>query len=81
MIEKFHGWAATCPGGALEEIEYEVGPLTPQQVQVRVENCGICHSDVSMLNNDWGMTNYPLVPGHEVVGVVEAVGRDVRNLN
>lgn len=80
MIETFHGWAATAAGEPLKEIEYAVGPLRPDQVQVRVEHCGVCHSDVSMLDNAWGMTQYPLVPGHEVIGVVEAAGRDVRNV-
>lgn len=80
MIEIFNGWAATAAGKALEEIEYDVGELRPQQVQVRVENCGICHSDVSMLNNDWGSSRYPLVAGHEAIGIVEAVGGEVRNV-
>ncbi len=80
MTQKFHGWAATAAGKPLEEIEYSVGPLRPNQVQVRVENCGICHSDLSMLDNDWGMSQYPLVPGHEVIGIVEAAGNEVRNV-
>lgn len=80
MIDIFNGWAATAAGKALEEIEYDVGELRPQQVQVRVENCGICHSDVSMLNNDWGSSRYPLVAGHEAIGIVEAVGGEVRNV-
>jgi uncharacterized zinc-type alcohol dehydrogenase-like protein len=51
--------------------------LRPGQVEIAVEACGICHSDLSMLNNEWGMTAYPFVPGHEIVGTVGAVGAGV----
>jgi uncharacterized zinc-type alcohol dehydrogenase-like protein len=55
-------------------------PLPEQAVEVQVEYCGICHSDLSMVNNEWGISQYPLVPGHEVVGVVAAVGAQVTTL-
>ncbi|MDZ7608098.1 MAG: NAD(P)-dependent alcohol dehydrogenase [Cyclobacteriaceae bacterium] len=74
------GYAATEPGGQLKKFEYDLGPLGDHQVDVKVENCGICHSDVSMLDNHWGMTTYPFVPGHEVVGTIAAVGSHVKNL-
>jgi uncharacterized zinc-type alcohol dehydrogenase-like protein len=51
----------------------------PSDVAIKVLYCGICHTDLHILKNDWGHTNYPLVPGHEVVGVVEAVGSNVKN--
>ena len=60
--------------GKLEPFEYDPGALKDEEVEINVEYCGICHSDISMLNNDWGMTQYPLVPGHEVVGTVAAIG-------
>jgi len=44
------------------------------ELVLEVLHCGLCHSDLSMLDNHWGMTQYPLVPGHEVVGRVIAVG-------
>lgn len=80
MTEKFQGWAATKPGLALAEIEFDPGDLNPEQVQIRVESCGICHSDLSMINNDWGNSKYPLVPGHEVIGVIEKAGGQVKGL-
>ena len=49
-------------------------------MQVRVESCGICHSDISMIDNAWGNARFPLVPGHEVIGVIEAAGEQVRGL-
>ena len=54
--------------------------MLSQQVQVKVESCGICHSDLSMLENDWGNSVYPLVPGHEVIGIVEKLGNQAKGL-
>jgi uncharacterized zinc-type alcohol dehydrogenase-like protein len=69
--------AATKAGGPLEPFSYEPGPLGPDQVEIAVSHCGICHSDLSMLNNDWQMTTYPFVPGHEAAGTISAVGPNV----
>lgn len=73
-------YAADQPKGELKPFEYDPGPLGDEQVEVRVTHCGICHSDLSMLDNDWGMTTYPFVPGHEVSGTVAAVGGRVTTL-
>ncbi|MDJ0694019.1 NAD(P)-dependent alcohol dehydrogenase [Mastigocoleus sp. MO_188.B34] len=75
-----HAYAAKTAGGKLEPFEYDPGALKDEEVEINVEYCGICHSDVSMLNNDWGMTQYPLVPGHEVVGTVAAIGDRVKTV-
>ena len=80
MISKFNGWAAAAAGAKLERIEYDAGELRPEQVQVKVESCGICHSDLSMIDNAWGNSRFPLVPGHEVIGVIEATGGRVKGL-
>jgi uncharacterized zinc-type alcohol dehydrogenase-like protein len=74
------GYAALEAGGKLEEFEYELGDLAPSQVDVRVDACGICHSDLSMLQNDWEMSAYPLIAGHEITGTVEEVGGAVAHL-
>ncbi len=73
-------YAATEARGPLTPFEYEPGPLGANQVEVAVESCGLCHSDLSMLDNDWGFSRYPMVPGHEVVGTVAACGREVTHL-
>ncbi len=73
-------FAATQAKGELKPFEYDPGPLGADQIEVAVSHCGICHSDLSMLDNDWGMTSYPLVPGHEVVGTVTALGSNVSHL-
>ncbi len=69
-----HAYAVKAPGGPLEPFDYEPGPLDDEDVEIQVEYCGVCHSDLSMVNNEWGMSQYPLIPGHEVVGTVAAVG-------
>jgi alcohol/geraniol dehydrogenase (NADP+) len=74
FMRKIQALAATEAGGALAAFSYEPGPLGDEQVELEVLYCGICHSDVAMLNNEWGMTQYPFVPGHEVVGRVVAMG-------
>jgi uncharacterized zinc-type alcohol dehydrogenase-like protein len=73
-------YAANEPGGKLEPFEYDPGELGADQVEIAVDYCGICHSDISMLNNDWGMTAYPFVPGHEVAGRIAQVGENVTTL-
>ena len=70
-------YAATEAGSELTPFEYDPGELGDHEVEINVESCGICHSDISMLDNDWGFTQYPFVPGHEVVGTINAVGSHV----
>ncbi len=72
--------AATAPKTPLTPFEYEPGPLGDEHVEIAVSHCGICHSDLSMLDNEWGMSAYPLVAGHEVVGKITAVGPHAKNL-
>lgn len=77
---KTRAMIASAQSGPLSKGEIELGELGPEQIEIAVESCGVCHSDLSMLNNEWGITNYPLVPGHEVVGTVAAVGPQVKGL-
>lgn len=73
-------YAAKEPRGKLEPFEYDPGILGEEEVEIKVEYCGICHSDLSMLDNEWGRTIYPFVPGHEVVGTIAAKGDQVTEL-
>ncbi len=73
-MSKIRAWAAQSAGGPLASFEYDPGPLGPEDVEVEVEHCGVCHSDLSMLDNEWGITAYPFVPGHEAIGRVAALG-------
>ena len=72
-----HAYAVKEPGGAFEPYEYAVDGLDASEVEIDVMHCGICHSDQSIRNNDWGVTTYPLVAGHEVVGRIASAGSDV----
>ncbi|MEM7103474.1 MAG: NAD(P)-dependent alcohol dehydrogenase [Bacteroidota bacterium] len=67
-------------GGTLQPFQYQLPELSSTDVDIKISYCGICHSDYSMLKNDWGITKYPFVPGHEIVGEVFAVGDEVKNL-
>ena len=75
-----HAYATTETAGQLSPFEYEVGSLGHDEVEIDVVSCGICHSDLSMIDNEWDMSEYPLVPGHEVTGTIAAVGDGVEHL-
>jgi uncharacterized zinc-type alcohol dehydrogenase-like protein len=76
MIESY-GCAAMEEGGSPEAFRFERRDPRPADVVIDILYCGICHSDIHFVDNDWGMSFYPLVPGHEIVGRVVAVGSEV----
>ena len=76
----FHAWAAHREKGALKPFVYEPEPLAPNDVEIRISHCGICHSDVHLVDGDWGVGRYPMVPGHEIVGTVADAGPAVTHL-
>ena len=80
MSTTIHAFAATAAKKPLEAFEYAPGPLGAEQVDIAVESCGICHSDLSMLDNDWGLSVWPLVAGHEIVGRVIAAGEHTKRV-
>ena len=73
-------YAARNKKGPLEPFDYEPVPLGPHDVEIRISHCGICHSDVHLVDGDWGVGTYPMVPGHEIAGTVAALGPEVRHL-
>jgi uncharacterized zinc-type alcohol dehydrogenase-like protein len=75
-----NAWAALEAKKPLQPFSYDPGPLHPDEVEVAVEHCGICHSDLSVVNNEWGFSKFPVVPGHEVAGRVVALGANARGL-
>ena len=75
-----NAYAALNAKGSLEPYSFELPKIGPDEVEIKIAYCGICHSDLSMLNNDWGMTEYPFVPGHEVVGTVVQKGEHVKGV-
>jgi uncharacterized zinc-type alcohol dehydrogenase-like protein len=71
------GYAVHGADAAFVPYEFDRRELRPNDVAIEVLYCGVCHTDLHMARNDWGGTNYPFVPGHEFVGRVVAVGKDV----
>lgn len=67
------------PGGDWELVEREIPQPGPGQVRIKVEACGICHSDVLVKQGLWPGLQYPRIPGHEVAGRIDAVGANVSN--
>lgn len=72
--------AARQARGRLEPFSFDPGPLHSEQVEIAVQYCGICHSDLSMRDNEWGNSTYPFVPGHEAIGTVVAAGDAVKSV-
>ena len=68
-------------GAELLPFKYETIELSPQDVEIKITHCGVCRSDLHLIDNDWGMSKYPLIPGHEIVGTVSAIGSAVHNLS
>ncbi|MGB1238449.1 MAG: NAD(P)-dependent alcohol dehydrogenase [Pseudomonadales bacterium] len=71
------GYAAFSETGELQPYSFNRRALNATDVQIEILYCGVCHSDIHMAKNDWGMSVYPLVPGHEIVGRVKSTGVDV----
>ena len=74
------GLAAHAAGAELLPFRYDPGELRPQDVEIRISHCGVCHSDLHLIANDWGISQFPFIPGHEIVGKVAAVGAEVKTL-
>jgi uncharacterized zinc-type alcohol dehydrogenase-like protein len=72
--------AALERGAALQPFSFQAAPLKAFDCAIKVLACGICHSDIHMIHNDWEISRYPLVPGHEVIGEVVEIGSLVTHL-
>lgn len=70
-------YAAFNEQDALKPFDFDRREVGPKDIQIDIEYCGVCHSDIHMAHNDWGMSVYPVVPGHEIVGRVKALGSEV----
>ena len=71
------GYAVHAAGAELLPFKYDPGELKPGDVEVGITHCGVCHSDANLIDNDWGMSQYPFIPGHEIIGTIAAVGSAV----
>ncbi|KAL3630144.1 8-hydroxygeraniol dehydrogenase [Castilleja foliolosa] len=75
---KAFGWAAKDPSGFLSPFNFSRRANGEHDVQLKILYCGVCHSDLHMAKNELGFTQFPMVPGHEIVGVVTEVGSKVK---
>ena len=71
------GYAAQTASAPLAPMQFNRRAPRPDDVAIEVMYCGVCHSDIHQVHNDWGFAVYPVMPGHEIVGKVTAVGNDV----
>jgi uncharacterized zinc-type alcohol dehydrogenase-like protein len=80
MTKNYQAWVAKAAKQPVVLETVDPGPLGAEEVEVAVEYCGLCHSDISILNNEWGLSQYPAILGHEVIGRVTAVGPNAKGL-
>ncbi len=80
-MSPIQGLAAHAAGAELLPFRYEPGALGARDVEIGITHCGICHSDLHLISNDWGISQYPFIPGHEVIGTITEVGTDVHLLS
>jgi len=73
-------YAAQSAGATLAPFNIERRNPGPHDIEIDIMYCGVCHTDIHFVNNDWGISIYPMVPGHEIVGRVVAVGDHVTKL-
>lgn len=74
-------YGAQSPSSGLAPLSIERRPPRPDDVAIEILYCGICHTDLHFVHNDWGMTEYPIVPGHEIIGRVTSVGSEVTSFS
>lgn len=78
-MSTIQGYATHAAGAELLPLKYETEDLQPHEVEIDITHCGLCYSDLHLMNNDWGITQFPFIPGHEVVGSIALVGSHVKD--
>jgi alcohol/geraniol dehydrogenase (NADP+) len=76
----YKAWVAKAAKRQMALEDVDLGALGAEDVEVEVEHCGLCHSDLSVLNNEWGVSQYPAILGHEVIGRIAALGPNAKGL-
>jgi uncharacterized zinc-type alcohol dehydrogenase-like protein len=79
-MSQIQGLAAHAAGAELLPFRYDPGQLGSHEVEIGVTHCGVCYSDIHLISNDWGTSQYPFIPGHEIIGTVTAMGPEVRSI-
>ena len=78
-MSEIHGFGVHAAGAQLLAYKYDPGALGANEVEIKISHCGVCHSDVHLIDNDWAISKYPFIPGHEIIGTVVAVGSAVKD--
>lgn len=78
-MSEVKAYAAKSNDANLAPFDIERREITADDVEIVIQYCGVCHSDIHQVRNDWKNSNYPVVPGHEIIGRVIKVGKNVRN--
>lgn len=71
-------YGADASDAPLKEMKIKRRSVTPKDIEIEILYCGVCHSDLHTVRNDWGGSEYPVVPGHEIIGRITAIGSDVK---
>lgn len=79
IMSKVKAFGAQASDANLEALDIERREITPNDVKIEIDYCGVCHSDIHQVRNDWKNSVYPVVPGHEIIGRVTQVGENVNN--
>lgn len=75
-----HAYATSGAAKPLKPFEYSPSAVNDDEVEIAIECCGLCHSDLHVINDDWKNSKYPLVPGHEIIGTIIRKGKNVQDL-
>lgn len=78
-MSKVKAYGAQASDAKLEALDIERREITADDVKIEIDYCGVCHSDIHQVRNDWKNSKYPVVPGHEIIGRVTQVGKNVSN--
>src|SRR3954464_201356 len=77
-MTKAHGYAAQSKTSPLAPFQFQRRDVGPRDVQIEILYCGVCHSDIHQVRDEWGDSIYPMVPGHEIVGKIVSAGKNVK---
>ena len=80
VAKSIAAFAASAVGARLAPFTIERRPVGPRDVLIEIDYCGVCHTDLHFVNNDWGMSAFPMVPGHEIIGRVVSMGAEGTDL-
>ena len=78
-MSEVKAYGAQSSDADLKELNIERRDITADDVIIEIEYCGVCHSDIHQVRNDWKNSKYPVVPGHEIIGRITQVGKNVSN--